>query len=697
MSSLKLGPFAIFLIMLIVLVISVVFSKFQLSIPEGFLNYNYAGESSSTTLQQMVILPYSKTVKVYQVYDSIYYDVNNGSVIEFFGKQYDAANPHSDNVLTDMFVLPRTGTNVKNYSLTSDVKTVDEAVCPNDTTSNMSNNSWVFPENANTNINSFQYQVLYIPWGKDTILFIHDITISKKILSSTLFSNNTPTAISNMNQDILRISNLHYKTDSDSRNNTYIVEPLYDPAKSSTQFSDVFQISTNVLFDVKNGYLMIRNSGKMDIYNGSSVPLFSQVDTSGKVKDTPVTMSNLKSFVLNDVDGQNIVVYIPMNSNNIMVAILTVDPNNSKLFMIRNVVRFNSSVPSGIDGKPNIEHKSSATTTPTKTENTPTTKAAEYKMDFSNLSLNDVISKYYQQYYGSTNGGNVPGAYSNDFLLKTQIIPPVCPSCPSCPNNVSCTNCGGNGGAGMVGAIKNTSAYYDVFGNQIMYDASKNPVLVDKNGNQIIQIFDNSGNRVQFVHGHFIPISPSSSSDNIVSSSNPISSSNTNFGGTVSSLGSSTSQLGSDIVKGTENVVGGAIGAAAGLAGTTIGTAAGLAGTTIGTAGNIVNNAISTVGKLGQGTTTTNQYSIGTNQNSTGTNQYSTGTSHDSKIYKNSRGMAGNYNGDNNINNIQSSAVTGKGNYITSGVGPDTNFGAIPERGTTNFIPITSDFSKFGR
>ena len=669
MSSFKLSPLSIFLIMLIVLVISVVFSKSHWSIPEGFIAYNYAGESPLSSLQQMIILPYSKTVKVYHVYDSIYFDVNNGSVIEFFGKQYDASKPNSENVLTDMFVLPRSGTNVKNYSLTNDVKTIDEAVCPNDTTSNMSNNSWVFPENANTNINSFQYQILYIPWGKDTVLFIYDVTISKKIVSFTLFSNNIPSTIS-MNQDIFRISNLHYKTDSDSRNNSYIVEPLYDPAKSSTQFSDVFQISSNVLFDVKNGYLMIRTNGKIDIYNGSGVSLFSQVDTPGKVKDTPVTVSNLKSFVLNDVDGQNIVVYIPMGSN-IMVAVLTADPNNSNLFMIRNVVRFNSSVPSGIDGKPNIEHKSSPSTPSTTASST--TSKTESKMDFSNLSLNDVISKYYQQYYGSTNGGggNVPGAYSNDFLLKTQIIPPVCPSCPSCPNNVSCTNCGGNGGAGVVGAVQQVTTYYDVFGNKIVYDASKNPILVDKNGNQIIQIFDNSGNQVQFVHGHFIPIPPTSS-DRIVSSSAPTTSPNTNFGGAVSSLGSSASNLGGNVVNTAGSIVGGTIGAAAGLA-----------GTTIGTAGSIVNNAISTVGKFGQGTT-----GMGT----TGMGGMETGTSHDSKIYQNSRGMAGNYNGDSG-----QSSVAPKGNYITSGADPSTYYGAIPDRGTANFIPVTSDFSKFGR
>ena len=40
---------------------------------------------------------------------------------------------------------------------------------------------------------------------------------------------------------------------------------------------------------------------------------------------------------------------------------------------------------------------------------------------------------------------------NEDYILKTQIVPPVCPTCPTCPDmpeKVSCTNCGGNGGSG---------------------------------------------------------------------------------------------------------------------------------------------------------------------------------------------------------------------------------------------------------
>ncbi len=43
---------------------------------------------------------------------------------------------------------------------------------------------------------------------------------------------------------------------------------------------------------------------------------------------------------------------------------------------------------------------------------------------------------------------------NQDYILKTQIVPPVCPTCPTCPQmpeKVSCTNCGGNGGSGTKG------------------------------------------------------------------------------------------------------------------------------------------------------------------------------------------------------------------------------------------------------
>jgi hypothetical protein len=64
--------------------------------------------------------------------------------------------------------------------------------------------------------------------------------------------------------------------------------------------------------------------------------------------------------------------------------------------------------------------------------------------------------KQYQELQASLFGfGNMrtpfydyEGSPYTDFMLKTEVVPPVCPACPSCTNKGVCTNCGGNGGSG---------------------------------------------------------------------------------------------------------------------------------------------------------------------------------------------------------------------------------------------------------
>ena len=62
-------------------------------------------------------------------------------------------------------------------------------------------------------------------------------------------------------------------------------------------------------------------------------------------------------------------------------------------------------------------------------------------------SVNELMNalnlvKEFQSVFGSTD---------SNYLLKTEVVPPVCPTCPSCPNGGPCTNCGGNGGSGTQG------------------------------------------------------------------------------------------------------------------------------------------------------------------------------------------------------------------------------------------------------
>ena len=103
----------------------------------------------------------------------------------------------------------------------------------------------------------------------------------------------------------------------------------------------------------------------------------------------------------------------------------------------------------------------------------------------------------------------VPGAPSDDFILKTQIVPPVCPQCPSCAGCTGvCTDCGGKGGSGTKAENGNDVTETDPEtkitneakkdGNIIerSIDATGNVVVktVDTAGNLIIKTFDEAGN-----------------------------------------------------------------------------------------------------------------------------------------------------------------------------------------------------------
>jgi hypothetical protein len=60
---------------------------------------------------------------------------------------------------------------------------------------------------------------------------------------------------------------------------------------------------------------------------------------------------------------------------------------------------------------------------------------------------NDELScKWY--YYFKTIGNDPAILFKNDYIKKTQIVPPVCPKCPNCPGSGVCTDCGGKGGSG---------------------------------------------------------------------------------------------------------------------------------------------------------------------------------------------------------------------------------------------------------
>ena len=72
-------------------------------------------------------------------------------------------------------------------------------------------------------------------------------------------------------------------------------------------------------------------------------------------------------------------------------------------------------------------------------------------VNYGNFSMNLPVNSIWNLLGMGMSGSNAGfGNDFNDYILKTQVVPPVCPSCPSCTTECSgvCNSCGGNGGSG---------------------------------------------------------------------------------------------------------------------------------------------------------------------------------------------------------------------------------------------------------
>jgi hypothetical protein len=239
----------------------------------------------------------------------------------------------------------------------------------------------------------------------------------------------------------------------------------------------------------------------------------------------------------------------------------------------------------------------------------------------------------------------------DDYMLKTQIIPPVCPTCPSCNynNGGACNQCGGGGGCGT---------------------RTSNGDSLVTGGNPIRGAIDASGN----VAGGAVD-----ASGNVV-------------GGVVDAVGAAAG----GVVNAAGNVAGGAVNAAGNVLNTTVDTAGNVVNKTIDTAGNVVNKTVGAAtdvatGALGAvGNVASSALGVFGNvlggagnmlPSGSGSQGGSAGGMRSQQYQPMSAGMSQQY------------PVSGS----TSTTDPYSYQGALPIKKPTEFMPITADFSSFGR
>ena len=211
-----------------------------------------------------------------------------------------------------------------------------------------------------------------------------------------------------INKDVAELDAIY----SHENNNKMVEHDLYHG-------KNTYQITSKFHFDITNGALLHKNNDELKIYNRAG----SVIET---VEATSVEEKGFEPFVVKDEMNYLDVVYIPHGVNTMIVVL----GKYLGEITLLNVIRF---TPEGV-----VNIKSGQATCVNETPESATVVNNEEEGD-------------------------------GKYILKTQIVPPVCPTCPTCPSccnsdkKDTCTSCGGNGGNGT----KNEK------GDSILKDADK--------------------------------------------------------------------------------------------------------------------------------------------------------------------------------------------------------------------------------
>jgi hypothetical protein len=621
----KITPLLLFLILLAVLVASLFICKHcfgEISEEqEGFVSF----ETDTASLDEVSIPQYSKKANVSKLYDNLYFDSANGNLIEVNAPNYVKNNGNTSvqgNVITTS-KIDNTGSSIININITTRVGDSTKSyntdlsgnavIAKNTTESNIKSvvSSYANLSYTTKSKNTSTYQVFYMPWGTKT--YMHMVRLKSAFDSGDSQNMYTFKYETGSSPDITRYTNEPIKLssqepDKDTNNNKYVVDPYYDKSKK------VYQLSKYVKFDASNGELIIRSNNSITVYNRYNTSV--SYSTPDKLKNTSTTIKSVgySPFIMSD-NYQNQVLYIP-DGKNTLIALFQMDTANKGQYKIANVVRFTET---GIDeGSKSNDKKDTKTTN--KKETTKTDASG------NNIPLppsgadENTISNYYKWYWywKSSNEGseNSASKYSDDYILKTQIVPPVCPSCPSCTENGSCTNCGGQGGSGTLNA----------------------------NGSTVV-----SGNTS-------VPNMPTTNASNYQMPAQ-----------TIQTPPDDSLKIQAGGSKGGPGIVNNTVDTAGKIVGGTVDTAGKVVGGTVGAVAGVANNAINTVGKI-----------LTQGQGSGGSNSL--------------------YSSSGTLQSAGAAAIPGQG-QATSGSTPIDNYsryGALVSKGS-NFIPVTSDFSQFGK
>lgn len=407
------------------------------SMSEGFVSY----AANVMPSKSVTITQYSNT-PVMKMFDSLFFDNKNGNVIEVdsskflgsadtSGKYISGTVDSSGSTITNLYISTRDDSR-KTYP-TSTPTAIPEA---NVATVTSSYKDWSYLTQGK---NTSTYQLFYVPWNMDT--YVHIIEVVNSTVASApkntctyKFSGNSSSVLEARYIDSLLPANTPSAGASDASNNSYVIDPYYGTNKL------VYQLSPSIKFDASNANLIISSPNSITVYGRSrNVIVTSTSPLQNAGISNGITSVSYTAWIASDINNTTQVVYVA-NDKNTLLLLLQKTANGG---YVCKSTRFNengldtgTAPPAPVPGPP----------APVPGPPTPPAPSGPPMPDASGNAVSDYYKWYW--YWNSVGGAN---KYSDNYILKTQVVPPVCPTCPNCPSSSgTCTDCGGQGGSGTM-------------------------------------------------------------------------------------------------------------------------------------------------------------------------------------------------------------------------------------------------------
>ena len=403
--------------------------------------------------------------------DDFFYFIKGAQVLQLDPDTTQSSESNSLEDINGYIFYSRQG-NIKNVDKAGDAISVDSSVLDNNF-SDYYKSQQIDPIAGNI-INN---QLFYIPFGNST--FIHVIEHPKLNQEGNYASGSeTHTTFYSVHDDIQMKTHAYPITGSYS--DIITKDPVtftsgqvsnnYETAKVEFKGVDIHQIQPNVFYHYDSGTLLIKEE---DTDNNNAfklrmirIPISTTLETEEfagtdeaklELKDKiPTSDSNINgfsfvnSYVYPDILGGNLILYL---KNGAKTAICTLRRNSFGMFDLIGVVRFNGtqlnsyfgSGDQNVDGE---EGEDEDIDGEGEENNEGSDEESDEESDDEEPEVPGSMDDYYKWYWYWNTSGSMPVHFSEDYMLKTQVVPPVCPACPSCPSGGNCNNCGGNGGSG---------------------------------------------------------------------------------------------------------------------------------------------------------------------------------------------------------------------------------------------------------